>query len=107
MNSTELLQRAAELDAADPLAPLRARFSIPRAASGNEAVYLCGHSLGLAPRDARRRVEEELADWETLGVEGHHASRRPWIGYAELLKPALARLVGASAEEVVAMNGLT
>jgi len=93
--------RARELDAADALAPLRARFALPK------GVYLCGHSLGAAPLDARARVIEELDDWETLAVTGHHASRRPWIGYADLLKSSLARLTGASEREVVAMNGLT
>ncbi len=33
--------------------------------------------------------------------------RRPWIDYAELLRPGLARLAGASPDEVVAMNALT
>ncbi len=38
---------------------------------------------------------------------GHHVSLRPWIDYAEHLRPALARLVGAQPGEVVAMNSLT
>ncbi len=101
MSLDALEAQARELDAADPLAPLRARFSLP------EGLYLCGHSLGAAPREARARVLEELDDWETLAVTGHHASRRPWIGYADLLKSSLARLAGASEREVVAMNGLT
>src|SRR5690606_29232669 len=94
-------------DAADPLASLRARFVLPQAPDGSPLMYFCGHSLGLAPRDARSLVEEELSDWEQLGVTGHHASRRPWIDYAEALRPGLARLAGAHPEEVVAMNALT
>ena len=101
MSLDALEARALALDAADPLAPLRARFALP------QGVYLCGHSLGPAPLAARERVLEELEDWESLGVLGHHAARRPWIGYAELLKSPLAGLVGASEREVVAMNGLT
>ncbi|RYG62773.1 kynureninase, partial [bacterium] len=107
MNAAPLLAQAAALDAADPLASLREHFVVPLTAFGGEAVYLCGHSLGLAPRAARTLVSQEIDDWERLGVEGHHASRRPWIGYAERLKPSLARLVGAEPAEVVAMNGLT
>src|SRR5690606_8929542 len=38
---------------------------------------------------------------------GHHTSRRPWIDYAEALRPGLARLAGAQPGEVVAMNSLT
>lgn len=108
MNSLDALDaRARELDATDPLARLRRSFHPPRRSSGDELVYLCGHSLGAAPREARARVLEELEDWETLAVNGHHAARRPWISYADLLKSSLARLTGASEREVVAMNGLT
>ena len=107
MNADALLAAAQVRDAADPLATLRERFVLPRTASGAEAIYLCGHSLGLAPRAARGRVEQELSDWETLGVHGHHDAHRPWITYAEQLKLPLARLVGAEPAEVVAMNGLT
>jgi kynureninase len=86
---------------------LRDAFVLPRDATGTPLAYLCGHSLGLAPRDARRLVLEELDDWDRLGVDGHHDARRPWIGYAERLKPGLARLAGAAESEVVAMNSLT
>ncbi|MDQ2639483.1 MAG: kynureninase [Pseudomonadota bacterium] len=103
----DLIARARELDAADPLGRLRGRFALPRAADGTPLVYFCGHSLGLAPLAARQKVNEELQDWEQLGVEGHHRSRRPWIDYAELLQPGLARLVGAQPAEVVAMNSLS
>jgi len=102
-----LRERAAALDAADPLAGLRARFSLPRDAAGRELNYLCGHSLGLAPRAARERVLEELEDWERLGVLGHEQARRGWIGYADRLQAPLAALVGAAPAEVVAMNSLS
>jgi kynureninase len=105
--SAELWAQAAALDAADPLATLRGEFLLPTDARGAPLTYLCGHSLGLQPRGARRLVEEELDDWATLGVEGHHRARRPWIGYAELLQESLARLAGARPSEVVGMNALT
>ena len=105
--SADLQSRAAALDAADPLAALRAQFLLPADAQGTPLTYLCGHSLGLQPRGARRLVEEELDDWARLGVEGHHRARRPWIDYADLLQDGLARLTGAQPAEVVAMNSLT
>jgi kynureninase len=107
MNSAQLHAAARELDAADPLAPFRTRFAQPRDANGNALIYLCGHSLGLAPLAARTIITEELDDWARLAVLGHHQARRPWIDYAELLQPALARVVGAHPAEVVAMNSLT
>lgn len=101
------LDWARSQDAADPLAPLRANFALPRAADGRTLVYLCGHSLGLAPLGARAMLEAELADWERLGVLGHEHARTPWVGYAEQLQGPLAALVGAAAQEIVAMNSLT
>ncbi len=76
MNHHALQSQARALDAADTLAPLRAQFALPHGASGEPHIYFCGHSLGLAPRAARQLVDEELADWEALGVTGHHAGRR-------------------------------
>ncbi|MGA8709568.1 MAG: kynureninase [Steroidobacteraceae bacterium] len=94
-------------DERDPLRPLRNRFALPRAADGSELIYLCGHSLGPAPVAARAIIEAEVDDWERLGVLGHEQARSPWIGYAEHLQAPLARLCGASADEVVAMNSLS
>ncbi len=98
---------ARELDAADPLGALRARFHIPRRADGSPCAYFCGHSLGLAPRRAADIVNEELAAWAQRGVEGHFDSDRPWTTYHERLTAPLAELAGALRSEVVAMNTLT
>jgi kynureninase len=102
-----LHEHALGLDEVDPLAPLRARFALPAGNDGQPITYLCGHSLGLMPLDARRLLNEELDDWSALGVDGHHRARRPWIDYAELLQDGLAQLAGAQREEVMAMNSLT
>ena len=101
------LEYARAADAGDPLRRFRERFALPRGRGSERTVYLCGHSLGLAPIAARTRVLEELADWERLGVRGHHAARRPWIGYHATLTAGLAQLAGAEPLEVVAMNSLT
>lgn len=98
---------AAALDARDVLAPLRTAFHMPRREDGAEAVYLCGHSLGLAPKRALQIVNEELNAWAQQGVDGHFDSQRPWLSYHERATQGLARLVGARPIEVVAMNSLT
>jgi len=85
----------------------RDRFHIPRAADGGECVYLCTQSLGLQPKSVRAYIEQELKDWELLGVEGHFRARHPWVEYNKLLTEQTARLVGAQPVEVVAMNTLT
>jgi kynureninase len=94
-------------DAADPLASFAAQFHHPFDDSGRRLVYLCGHSLGLQPKSAAQYVEQELKDWQRLGVLGHHAATRPWIPYHEQAAAPLAALVGAHESEVVAMNSLT
>ena len=98
---------AQDCDAADILAPFRKQFELPVNASGQPLIYLCGHSLGLAPRAALDYVSEELAEWAQLGVSGHHTATRPWIDYAQNFTKGLQHLTGAMANEVVVMNSLT
>ena len=101
------LADARQRDRADPLAHFRARFHLPSGASGGDAIYLCGNSLGLQPRSTAEAIQRELDDWRALGVEGHFAGRNPWYSYHEPLQAPLAEVVGARPHEVVAMNGLT
>jgi kynureninase len=98
---------AAAMDARDPLAQVRQRFLIPKAKTGDDCIYLCGHSLGLQPKTASAYLEQELRDWADLGVEGHFHARNPWMAYHRLLTQQTAGLVGAQAAEVVVMNSLT
>jgi kynureninase len=98
---------AEKLSSNDPLAHYRDRFHIPKNPDGTASVYLCGHSLGLQPRTARAYIEQEMEDWERLGVDGHFHARNPWMPYHELLTASTARLVGAQSDEVVVMNSLT
>ena len=98
---------AAEMDTTDPLGSSRKKFFVPRHRSGEEAVYLTGNSLGLQPRTVKRYVEQELKDWETLGVEGHLHAKNPWLPYHESLTECMARIVGAMTIETVVMNSLT
>lgn len=98
---------AVRLDSRDPLRSYRERFFIPQTADGKECIYLCGNSLGLQPKTVRDHVEQELKDWEKLGVEGHLHAQNPWMPYHEFLTAPTARLVGAKPHEVVVMNTLT
>jgi kynureninase len=114
------LAGARALDAADELSSLRREFELPRE-QGRTLTYLCGHSLGLMPRAARRAVNAELDRWANLGVDGHFADAKPprgrprslraahggWLDYHVQFAPPLAKLVGAQRDEVVAMNTLT
>jgi kynureninase len=98
---------AAAMDARDPLARFRGRFCLPKTRSGDECIYLCGHSLGLQPKTVTSYLEQELRDWAQLGVEGHFHGKNPWMPYHRLLVESTAELVGAQPAEVVVMNSLT
>lgn len=97
---------AARLDAADPLRAFRDEFLIP-CLDGAPMAYFVGNSLGLQPRGARAHVETVLRKWADEAVEGHFTGDAQWMGYHELVREPLARLVGAKPVEVVAMNTLT
>ena len=98
---------AHDLDAQDDLAHFRQKFHIPKDSKGSDAVYFTGNSLGLQPKTVRGYVEQELADWERLAVEGHVHAKNPWLPYHEFLTEPMARIVGAKPSETVVMNALT
>lgn len=105
--STALADAARALDAADPLAGFRARFSIRRDEAGRDKAYFCGNSLGLMPLATRDALAAELEAWATHAVEGHFRGEHPWMPYHRLVREHIAELAGALPHEVVAMNGLT
>lgn len=98
---------AREMDAKDPLSSFRERFHFPKNKNGENMLYFCGNSLGLQPKTVKAFVEQELSDWEKLGVEGHFHAKNPWMPYHEFLTEKMARVVGALPLEVVVMNTLT
>jgi kynureninase len=103
----DLLLEAERMDEADSLREFRNEFHLPCNAEGKSLTYLCGHSLGLQPRRTAELIQQELADWQHLGVDGHFAGRRPWLTYHEPIGAKLAVLIGAQTQEVVAMNSLS
>jgi kynureninase len=98
---------AREMDAADSLRDFRDKFFIPKQPTGEETVYFTGNSLGLQPKTVRAYIEQELKDWETLGVEGHFHAKNPWMPYHEFVTEQMAEIVGARTLETVVMNSLT
>jgi kynureninase len=86
---------ALALDAADPLAPLRAQFLIPEG-----LIYLDGNSLGLLPRGTATRVRQVVEqEWgEGLITSWNRAG---WIDLPQRVGDKIARLVGAAPGELV------
>ncbi len=100
------LAYAQQQDEQDTLRRFRDEFLFPKH-EGKDVIYFCGNSLGLQPKRTRAYINAQLDNWEQYGVEGHFMSDTPWMYYQKTTKESLARLVGASPMEVVAMNQLT
>ncbi|MEP6787663.1 MAG: kynureninase [Acidobacteriota bacterium] len=98
---------AIDMDATDPLRSFRERFHFPAAADGIDPIYFTGNSLGLMPKTARAYVDQELDDWQRLGVEAHLHAKHPWLPYHEFLTEQMAHIIGAKPIETVVMNSLT
>ncbi|XP_039998534.1 kynureninase isoform X2 [Xiphias gladius] len=109
---------ASYLDMHDKLRHLREKFLLPKIADlptsdlslvdgSKECIYLVGNSLGLQPKMARTYLEEELDKWAKMGVHGHTEGSRPWAWAENNIEELMANVVGAKAEEVALMNGLT
>ena len=107
MNYKATQEFALSLDENDNLRKYRNQFHIPLQENGKEHIYFCGNSLGLQPKKTKEFIDQEINDWAKLGVEGHINAINPWLPYHEFLSQSYARLVGAKAIEVVAMNTLT
>ena len=80
------IECATVLDEKDTLKDFRNLFFIPKTVSNEDFVYFCGNSLGLQPKALRERINQELNDWATLGVEGHWRAKHPWVSTDEPLK---------------------
>lgn len=114
------LAYAQQQDREDELRGFRSRFYFPRHGSkagpgaqvaadglGDEAIYFCGNSLGLQPRDAEEYIRQELTDWREMAIDGYWQARNPWMTYPAVLRAPLARIVGALEDEITVMNALT
>jgi kynureninase len=86
---------ALALDAADPLAPLRAQFDLPEG-----VIYLDGNSLGVLPRATAARVQQVVRDeWGRDLIRSWNSAG--WITLPQRVGDKIARLVGAGPGELV------
>jgi kynureninase len=107
MEYQNTLAFARQQDEQDPLKAFRDEFHIPKQANGDNEIYFVGNSLGLQPKLTSQYINEELIQWQTLGVKGHFEGDFPWMPYHEFLTEQSAQIVGAQPNEVVCMNSLT
>lgn len=97
---------AIQADAMDELAGLKQSFHFPQH-NGTNAIYFCGNSLGLQPRNTAAAIETELESWRNLAVGGYFGGTNPWLKYHQFCTPALAKMMGCKESEVTVMNALT
>ena len=92
------LAHCQRLDAADPLAPLRARFELP-----DGVIYLDGNSLGALPRGVPERVAEVVrAEWGRDLIQSWNQAG--WFALPRRVGDRIAPLIGAGPGEVVAAD---
>lgn len=106
MHFENSLSFASDMDSKDSLKDYRSRFFIPQH-NGQDSIYLTGNSLGLQPKSAIDKIQQELQDWATYGVDGHFDGKNPWFYYHKFFSESAAKVVGANPAEVVIMNNLT
>ena len=97
---------AQSLDAQDGLNKYREEFIFPHV-NGKQVIYFTGNSLGLQPKRTKSYIDEVMADWANLAVEGHFYADKPWWDYHERFAVPLSEIVGAKPTEVTVMNTLT
>jgi kynureninase len=97
---THSRERAAELDAQDPLAAFRARFAGP-----GELIYLDGNSLGRLPLATAERIAAVVHDEWGTGLIG---SWEHWIGLPARVGDLLGEhLLGAAPGQVAVSDSTT
>ena len=88
-------QNFENLDAQDPLAPLRDLFKLPEG-----GIYLDGNSLGAMPKATAARVQRVIHDeWGRDLIQSWN--KAGWIDLPRQVGDKIARLVGAGPGEVV------
>ena len=92
-------ENCAELDARDPLAPLRDQFALDEVDRAG-VIYLDGNSLGVLPKTAAVRIREVVErEWGVGLIRSWNAAG--WIDLSQRIGDKIARLIGAGPGEVI------
>lgn len=93
-----MLDKARELDGADPLAKYRDRFELPAG-----VIYLDGNSLGKLPKDTPARLERVVREeWGQDLIRSWNSAG--WIDMPRTVGAKIAPLIGAQPHEVIACD---
>ena len=100
-----MLDRARELDGADPLDGFRDRFTLP-----DGVIYLDGNSLGALPKAAGERVHQVVTgEWGEGLIRSWNASDLGvgWINLPQRIGAKIAPMIGARASEVIVADSVS
>ncbi len=100
-----MLDRARELDGADPLEGFRDRFTLP-----DGVIYLDGNSLGALPKAAVERVHQVVTgEWGEGLIRSWNASDlgAGWINLPQRIGAKIAPMIGARASEVIVADSVS
>ena len=93
------LDQCEVLDRTDPLGPLRHHFALP-----DGVIYLDGNSLGVLPRSTAPRVAQAVThEWGGGLIQSWNDAG--WFSLPQRVGDRIARLIGAGAGEVLAVDG--
>ena len=96
-----MLDRARQLDAADPLRDYRDRFVLPEG-----VIYLDGNSLGALPKVTRERMHQVIdGEWGEGLIRSWNAA--DWIEMPRRIGAKIAPLIGADPHEVIACDSVS
>ena len=96
-----MLDKARELDAADPLAAYRDRFDLPEG-----VIYLDGNSLGALPKSTPERLARVVREEWGRDLIGSWNSA-DWISLPQRIGGKIAPLIGAQANEVIVADSVS
>lgn len=100
-----MLDRARELDGADPLDGFRDCFTLP-----DGVIYLDGNSLGALPKAAVERVHQVVTgEWGEGLIRSWNASDLGvgWINLPQRIGAKIAPMIGARASEVIVADSVS
>ncbi len=96
-----MLERAREMDAADPLAKYRDRFDLP-----DGVIYLDGNSLGALPKTTPERLAQVMHDeWGRDLIKSWNTA--DWISLPQRVGGKIAPLIGAEPHEVIVADSVS
>ena len=96
-----MLERARELDGADPLSEFRDKFALPEG-----IIYLDGNSLGALPKAAAERTQQVVAsEWGKGLIRSWNDA--DWINLPQRIGAKIAPLIGAQAHEVIVADSVS